>query len=98
MIRSQVAGLIAKGPMSSSSSGVDQIKAWQETLGKIAPPLSDDEAAALTGLFPTQDEDCFGLAWSLIHLIETAPHWPLERCLADSTNPWVLRLRQRASV
>jgi hypothetical protein len=59
--------------------------------------LSDEEAEALTSLFPSTEDECFGLAWSMIHLIETAPHWPLEQCLQNTSNPWVAYLQQRRS-
>jgi hypothetical protein len=31
-----------------------------------------------------------------MHLIETAPGWPIKNCLADTANPWVLELKNRA--
>lgn len=41
-------------------------------------------------------DSCFGLAWSLLHLIETSPNWPLSDVLSNCSNEWVLRLRDRA--
>jgi hypothetical protein len=40
-------------------------------------------------------DDCFGLAWSVLHLVETAPGWPIEERLQDADNEWVSRLKQR---
>jgi hypothetical protein len=71
---------------------------WQKSLQKVKPPLSDEEAEALVGLFPDSEDECFGLAWSMIHLVETAPHWPLKQCLSDKTNPWIANLRKRCSL
>ncbi|MDX2851185.1 hypothetical protein [Actinacidiphila glaucinigra] len=34
--------------------------------------MTDEEAHALAGCFG--DDECFGVAWVLLHLIETAPH------------------------
>ena len=41
-------------------------------------------------------DDCFGLAWTLLHLIETAPGWPVESALVDLESKWIDRLRERA--
>jgi hypothetical protein len=96
-MRPEVSNLVSKGPVPSAQGGVPQIKEWQEAFEKIKPPISDDEAKALIGLFPASDDDCFGLAWSLIHVVETCPHWPLRECLQDTDKPWLARLRQRSS-
>ena len=95
-MRPEVIDLVKKGPLPSARGGVELIKEWQEMLERITPPVFDKEAEALTELFPANDDDCFGLAWSLIHLIETSPDWPLQRCLQNSDNPWIARLQQRA--
>jgi hypothetical protein len=85
------------GILPSSAAEVKHILEWQEALQKIRAPLSDEEAVALISLFPAEEDDCFGLAWSLLHLIETAPHWPIDKCLENTiNNPWVILLRQRA--
>jgi hypothetical protein len=41
-------------------------------------------------------DDCYGVAWTLLHLIESAPGWPLHDCLQDIRNEWTERLRLRA--
>jgi hypothetical protein len=97
-MRAEVLHLLSKGRLPSSNRSLQQIAEWQEALEKIKPPISDEEAEALTALFPETGDDCFGLAWSLIHLVETSPHWPLERCLEVVSNPWIVRLRQRSSL
>lgn len=96
-MRSEVNNLISKGPLPSSTEVIQQITEWQETLEKVEAPLSDEEAEAVTALFPPKDDDCFGLAWTLIHLVETSPHWPVHKCLQDTGNPWIARLRERCS-
>jgi hypothetical protein len=94
-MRPQVLHLVTKGPLPSSSAGIQQITEWQAAVEMITPPLSDDEAEALTALFPAKEDECYGLAWALVHLVETAPNWPLEHCLQDRQNPWFVRLRRR---
>ena len=56
-------------------------------------PLTDDEARSLVGLFGI--DDAYGVAWSLLHLIETAPNWPIADGLEDTSNEWVDRLKRR---
>jgi hypothetical protein len=55
--------------------------------------VSNDDARVLVRLFGP--DDCFGLAWTLVHLIETAPNWPLEDCLVVTENEWIKVLKQR---
>jgi len=49
------------------------VERWQNLLAAVKTPVSDDEARALVRVFGP--DDCFGLAWTLLHLIETA-HGP----------------------
>lgn len=48
-------------------------------LQRIETPVSDEEACALAKLIGP--DECFGLNWSLVTLIESAPGWPLWECL-----------------
>ena len=58
-------------------------------------PVTDDEAALLIRCFGP--DDCFGLAWTLLHLIETAPgRLPLKAEPSPAENEWVRRLWDRA--
>ena len=93
--QSAVSELVILGPLPSSAKpDVGQLEKFQSVLAKIKQPISDEDARALVRLFGP--DDCFGLAWSLLHLIETAPNWPLEDCLQVSGNEWIERLRERA--
>jgi hypothetical protein len=53
----------------------------------IQKPVTDEEARILVGLFGP--DDCFGLEWSLVGLVETAPGWPLADCLENTDNEWI---------
>jgi hypothetical protein len=57
--------------------------------------LSDEEARILVGLFGP--DDCFGLEWSLVGLVETAPGWLLADCNENTDNEWIQLLRQRVN-
>jgi hypothetical protein len=56
-------------------------------------PLTVEEVKALIGLFGP--DDAHGVAWSLLHLIEKAPDWPVDECLYDSSQEWTGLLKTR---
>lgn len=97
-MREEVRNLINLGPMPSSESDTSQIESWQTALDQISSPLSDEEAAEMLALFPSSNDTCYGLAWTLIHLVESAPNWPLHEHLQDQQNPWISRLREAAKL
>lgn len=94
-IRKEVYELEALGRL-PEESGADPglIKKFDAAYRSIRRPVTDDEARVLVKLFGT--DGCFGLASSLMHLIETAPGWPIVDCLEDLDNEWVCELRDRA--
>jgi len=79
---------------SSGNADLATIEKLQALLARIERPISDDDARALVRLFGP--DDCFGLAWTLLHLVESAPGWPLEGCLGSVEREWAERLRQRS--
>ncbi|WP_431679502.1 hypothetical protein [Kitasatospora sp. KL5] len=78
MIRSEVAEFIALGKLpSEDDERPDEIVAAAvdhaaDLLGRIARPVTDEEAHALAECFG--EDECYGVGWVLLHLIETAPH------------------------
>jgi len=84
--------------MPSDGEGPDEarIESWVNALDAIEAPLSDEEAAALLACFPPDDSTVYGVAWSLLHAIESAPYSAsfLERL--DDRSPWVIYMRERA--
>ena len=96
MLRDEVVQLTTLGPLPDSESATDeQLKQYEKHLLSISRPVNDEEARVLTTLF-TQD-DCYEMAWTLIHLVESAPKWPLKDCLKREDNQWINLLRHRAS-
>jgi len=78
VIREAVRQLLTLGPLPDSLVAADDVvklEEYQRLLESIEKPVSDEEAMALVGLFGS--DTCFGLAWTLVHLIESAPGWPL---------------------
>lgn len=91
-----IESLIQLGPLPSSSEAtVSGLQSFETHLAQVSTPVTDDEARALIALFGP--DDCFGLAWTLVHIIETAPGWPLEDCLEGSSNQWIELLKNSAA-
>lgn len=94
-MRPEIFRLVELGRLPSEDDGdVETLRKYEIEYRGITRPITDEEAIALLGLFG--EDGCFGLASSLMHLIETAPGWPIETCLIDTGNPWVLELKNRA--
>jgi hypothetical protein len=92
-LREPVTEFLANGPLPDEEQGVEAIERAEKLLDAIPSPVTDEEAQALLAGFGP--DGCFGLAWTLLHLVETAPGVQNARYPADSDNPWVQRLRQR---
>ena len=72
-MRSEVVNLVKHGPLPPESASVDEIKQIGDLVQCITRPLTLEESVALARLLG--NDYCFGLAWTVIHLIETAPAW-----------------------
>jgi hypothetical protein len=93
-VRSEIAELRALGPLPSEDlRDVELMKKYDRLYRAIAKPITDEEAMVLVRLFG--HDGCFGLASSLMHLIETAPSWPIAECLEREDNEWINELRNR---
>jgi hypothetical protein len=93
-IRDEVASFLAIAPLPASrNADQDHLERLTELLTKISPPVSREEAIRLAAAFGP--DECFGLAWTLIHLIESAPGGPPMDGIPDSDNEWILLLRER---
>ena len=63
----------------------------------VVAPVLREEADLLVTLFPKGS--CFGIGWTLLHLIETARGWPIEETLAQCTShEWRERMASRAAL
>ena len=98
-MRREIIELSELGPLPSSESvlsslnGAALVKKYQDLIESIRPPVTDEEARVLVGILGP--DECFELEWPLVHLIETAPNWPLFDCLGDSSNEWIAMLKRR---
>lgn len=94
-IRKEIEEMSVLGPLpSESDADIDFLKKYESLYRAVTRPITNDEARVLVKLFGP--DGCFGAASSLMHLIETAPGWPLEDCLRDMDNEWIVELRNRA--
>jgi hypothetical protein len=94
-MRPEVQRLVELGPLpSETGASPERVRRFEQFYRAIDRPVTDDEARALVALFG--DDGCFGLASSVVNLIETAPGWPLKDCLTNTRNAWVAELRNRA--
>jgi hypothetical protein len=94
-MRTSVAKLVALGQLPlEREATVSRLQEFEAALKCVVPPLSDEEAVALLALFG--HDGCFGLSWSLVHLVETAPGWPCPSARFREGNPWVKLLLERA--
>ena len=74
-----------------------ELDAFEAAIKAIGLPISDAEAVALLPVFPSGEGSCFGLAWSLLHVVETAPGWPCQAAQLNRSNPWIYSMLQRAA-
>lgn len=90
-IRNTVEDFVQLGPLPDCSASEEVIGTHQAYLQRISPPVTNEEAALLVKCFGP--DDCYGLAWTLLHLIETAPGGsPLKVQPSESDNEWLRRL------
>lgn len=85
-LRADVQALVDLGPLPSEEAEVETIARYQTLLHGIARPVSRDEALALLRCFGP--DEAYGLAWSLVHLVETAPGGPLFEHDPGDSNEW----------
>jgi hypothetical protein len=97
VIRDEIKQLVALGSLPNEETATDeQIQEIQRLLESIERPVNDEEARALATLFQ-HDDSLYGLAWTLLHLIETAPTIPiLAQAPQASANEWLKRIWNRA--
>jgi hypothetical protein len=90
-IRQVVDDFVRLGPLPDSSAPEETIARHQSLLMRITRPVTDEEAAALISCFGP--DECYGLAWTLLHLVESAPGGiPIKERPPETANEWVRRL------
>ena len=78
--RPEVLDLVAMGSFPPSDCiVVERLQRQEALLRDIVPPISDEEARLLVKILGP--DEYFGLAWTVLHLVEGSPGWPIEDCL-----------------
>ena len=91
-MRTAIEELRALGPLPpESTEDIALIQRWQDMLALVPSPVNTSEAKILCTLFGS--DSCFGLAWSLVHLIETANDLSVEYLTHLPRNEWIDLLR-----
>ena len=76
-MRPEIARLVQLGPFPPEpEASLEYLREAEDLILSIKKPVTDEEARALISLFGPPDS-CYGLAWSVLHLVETAPGWPI---------------------
>ncbi|MFR9775369.1 hypothetical protein ACL02O_04830 [Micromonospora sp. MS34] len=93
-VRAEVRAFADLGPLPAEETAEqDDIEERERRLHQIAGPVTDDEARLLVACFGV--DNCYGLAWKLLHLVETAPTSRIGTEPPAGANEWVVRLWRR---
>lgn len=92
-MRPEVEQLASLGPIPGEDDDDAPLERWEGALGAIQSPLHEGEARVLVVCFPP--DLAYGLGFSLLHLLESAPDWSDELARAISVDEWRTRARLR---
>ncbi|MFE2541709.1 hypothetical protein [Actinacidiphila glaucinigra] len=93
-MRPEVQAFVADGTLPGWEASEGEVDRRDQQLGAIARPVTREEAKALVSCFGP--DDCYGVAWTLLHLIETGPNPLLTTAPGADVNEWHQRLYDRA--
>ena len=102
-MRAAVVEISKLGQLPSSDAAIANADAesllekFDRLITSIQEPVTDEEARVLLRVLRSDEDECFGLATTIVTLVETAPSWPLWDSLADTGHVWIRKLRYRAS-
>ncbi|MER7742795.1 hypothetical protein ABTX34_31560 [Streptomyces sp. NPDC096538] len=94
-MRAEVRAFVAGGPLPEWVADEEEIDRRDRQLRAVARPVTAVDARALLTCFGPGD--CYGLAWSLLHLVETGPDPVLTADPGPDANAWHRRLFLRAA-
>ena len=73
-MRDDIRAIAALGVMPAHwNADLETVERWGRAVEAIQQPVTDDEAIVLMSALPRDEDDLFGLAWTLLHACETAP-------------------------
>jgi hypothetical protein len=86
---------IGRLPSDDSDPDCALLGEWQSALDAVDSPVTEEEAVALVGCLPPDESTAFGLAWTLVHIIESAAIGPAFIASLDERSWWTMQLRDR---
>ena len=92
-MRPEIQALLADGPLPDEDAEEEEIDRRVAQLDEIARPVTGEEAGALADCFGP--DDCYGVAWTLLHMIETGPNPVFGVRPGPQAGEWQHRLWQR---
>ncbi|MFE4666992.1 hypothetical protein ACFRI7_22285 [Streptomyces sp. NPDC056716] len=93
-MRPEVQTFVADRALPGWDASEEEIDRRDRQLRAICGPVTGEEAKALVSCFGP--DDCYGVAWTLLHLIETGPNPVLSADPGPGANEWHQRLYDRA--
>jgi hypothetical protein len=84
-----VTRLVAITPQLTDSLDQASLEVVEGLLNQLVSPLSDQEILALLSVLPANGDTAFGLNWTILHLIEAAPSWPIWAALKEQSHEWI---------
>ena len=79
-----------------TNADLEAVERWGRAVEAIQRPVTDEEAVVLMNALPREEDDLFGLAWTLLHACETAPGYGSALVLRSTvTGEWRERLLNR---
>ena len=94
-IRREVRELVDAGVLPTEDASIGEVENAERLPHGVVAPVSDEEAQALAKLFGP--DNCFGLSWTLLHLIESAPNARNAHYTENIDNVWVALLNSRVA-
>ncbi|MFJ4792823.1 hypothetical protein [Kitasatospora purpeofusca] len=83
-------GLLADVTLPDQSADEEEIDRRVAQPAAVTEPVTGAEARALATCFGS--DDCYGVAWTLLHLVETGPNLVLAAEPAPDSGEWHHRL------
>ncbi|MER5891594.1 hypothetical protein [Streptomyces sp. NPDC001876] len=93
-MRPEVRAFVTDGPLPDRDASEEEIGRRDRQLRSTARPVTGEEAKALVPCFGP--DDCYGVAWTLMHLIETGPAPVPATAPGPDAHEWHQRLYGRA--
>lgn len=86
---------LGRFPADNEEISNEKMSEYVSLIRGIKPPVTNEESIILCGLLG--EDDFYGAAWTVLHLLETAPQWPIEEGIQEASPSWQEILRQRVA-